>query len=601
MKNLPFRQRSHRWMRSLGVRLATLMAAALLPLGIVAYLQTSNLAHEAQGRTEEALMGQSLRAAAGEIRLISYAQGVVAGIAQIVPDVMNDDAACSKLMRDTIADMPDFSLLSFVPASGRMTCSSTNRDFDYSTIPLFDIVSAYRAPAFTMSRNGPISGTSVMGVIRPVFDRQGGYLGYASAWLPHEKLQMLKDADEITDPNDVQFWTFNREGDILTASMGIDNVGSVLPTGITLDSFIGKEARVFTASSVLGAKTTYAVLPLVKEQLYLMSSWPSKSAKSAMPFGLGPTWFPILLWIAGLGMSVWAAEILVVRHVRALHLSILYFTRGQRRHTEVSLKGAPLELREMADAYSTMTDDIMRNEASLEDEVHQKEVLLREVHHRVKNNLQLIASIMNMQIRQARTPEAKGLLKGLQERIMSLATIHRGLYQTTGLSDIYAQELLSDITRQTVNIATGPGRQIDVSTDFDDIRLTPDQAVPLSLLLTEALTNAIKYARAPNGGRPKLAVSMKREPNGLAVLDVTNTVFEAPAMTGDGVLNTSTGLGAQLLVAFAQQIGGTLRQAHEAESYRLQVVFKITDLLKAENRAAPPDEDDTGNEPPTAV
>ena len=117
-----------------------------------------------------------------------------------------------------------------------------------------------------------------------------------------------------------------------------------------------------------------------------------------------------------------------------------------------------------------------------------KDATIREIHHRVKNNLQLIASIMNMQMRQTRTAEAKGVLRGVQERIMSLATIHKSLYQTTGLSDIRANELLADIIRQTLRMATGPGKRINVSTDFDAISLTPDQAVPLSLLLTEAMT-----------------------------------------------------------------------------------------------------------------
>ena len=573
-------------MQRLGVRLASLMALALLPLGIVAYLQTSNLEREAQGRTEEALMGESLLAAASEMRVFSHAQGLVAAFAQIMPDVFDDATACSNLLRDSIFDAPEITLLSFVPKNGLMTCASNLRQFDYSQNPLFQKIVTYREPAFTNVRNGPVTGTSSMGVIRPVFDRRGEYLGYVAAWLPHDRLRLLEYATDEQSDHEVEFWTFNSKGEVLTASMGVDLVGASLPARLKLDSFAGKDAQVFTAKSTSGLERTYAVLPIIKNQLYIMSSWKEDLGDAASPFGLKSTWFPILLWLAGLGVSIWAAEILVVRHVRSLNKSIASFARGKRRQTDLELVGAPLELQEMAHAYSTMTDDIMRNEASLEDEIHQKEVLLREVHHRVKNNLQLIASIMNMQMRQARSLEAKGLLKGLQERIMSLATIHRGLYQTTGLSDIYSQELLSDITRQTVNMATGPGRQVTLTTDFDDIRLTPDQAVPLSLLLTEALTNAIKYARGPDGTTPDLCVSLKQASEGKAVLEVVNSVTDAPVILGEGALNTSTGLGAQLLVAFAQQIGGTLTQEQKDDKYRLQVVFAIADLAKGENRVA---------------
>ena len=71
-------------MGRLGVRLASLMAVTLLPLGIVAYLQNANLARESKGRLEEALLGESLRAAAGEISVISLAQGLVTGLGQVV-------------------------------------------------------------------------------------------------------------------------------------------------------------------------------------------------------------------------------------------------------------------------------------------------------------------------------------------------------------------------------------------------------------------------------------------------------------------------------------------------------------------------------------
>jgi two-component system, sensor histidine kinase PdtaS len=210
-------------------------------------------------------------------------------------------------------------------------------------------------------------------------------------------------------------------------------------------------------------------------------------------------------------------------------------------------------------------------------------VLLREVHHRVKNNLQLIASIMNMQLRQSNSPEAKTLMKGLQDRVMSLATIHRGLYQTTGLADVRADELLPDILRQILKMATGPGRRFDVETHFDDLRLTPDQAVPLSLLLTEALTNAIKYAGTDGTGVPKLEVSLRRSGQTDAVLSVTNSIGSRPAAVEGG----STGLGSQLLAAFGQQLGAQSETSLTDATYALRVTFAVRALADGEVGRAP--------------
>ena len=224
---------------------------------------------------------------------------------------------------------------------------------------------------------------------------------------------------------------------------------------------------------------------------------------------------------------------------------------------ELDLEGAPHELRSVGFAFERMMESVLHDEAELEDMVHQKEVLLREVHHRVKNNLQLIASIINMQIRKARNPETKALLKGLQDRVMSLATIHRELYQTTGLTDIRVDELLQSIVTQILRMAGKPGEPLAVETDLEDIRLTPDQAVPLSLLVTEALTNALKYASALPGKQPKLRVRLYRIGDSRAGIEISNSALQSgpkPDAMLDGVEDGS-GLGDALMRAFAGQLG----------------------------------------------
>ena len=568
----------------LGLRLAFLMAVTLLPLGIVAYLQTRNLATEAQARTEAALMGASLKAASEEIGAIRVAQGVVAGLAGVVPGLMGDTTACVNALRQAADQTPRASLVAFVPQSGRMICSSSGAVFDYSSDPLFQQERGNLSPSFLVSRKGPVTGTSVLGILHPVLDGDGTYLGYLSVWIPHSALTTNAPGDgnaKSTTGVPITFWTFDSTGTVLTASNGVSGPDPALPVNRTLDSFIGSPGGVFQDKNGLGKALTYAVVPLAEQKLYLIGSWNSPPQTALRQYGLSPTLFPLLMWLAGLVVSVWAAELLVLRHVRALHGSISAFAAGDRRRQELDLRGAPTELREMGDAYLRMTDAITQDEARLEDIIHQKEVLLREVHHRVKNNLQLIASIMNMQMRQSRTPETKALLKGLQDRVMSLATIHRGLYQTSGLVDVRADELLSDITRQIVNLGSGPGKTFAVDQDFEDLRVTPDQAVPLSLLLTEAMTNAMKYAGKPNGGPARIRAGLKRAEGGNAILEVVNTLGASTKTPVDDA-SGSTGLGAQLLTAFAQQVGGKLEQGGDGAHYRLSVLFPVRALKDAE-------------------
>lgn len=181
---------------------------------------------------------------------------------------------------------------------------------------------------------------------------------------------------------------------------------------------------------------------MVDNELYVLSSWMPEHGVSGL-FGQSlPFWgFPALMWLASLIVAWLAAEHQMLRHIRALRDAMVTFGKGQRMIALPDLSRAPNELRDVGQAFDRMVDGVLHDAAELEDAVHQKEVLLREVHHRVKNNLQLIASIMNLQMRKAFSPEAKLLVKGLHDRVMSLATVHRELYQTSGLTDVRADEL----------------------------------------------------------------------------------------------------------------------------------------------------------------
>ncbi len=570
----------------LGFRLAILMAVALLPLGIVAYAQTRNLANEAQARTEAALLGATLRAASSEVGIIRQARGLVEGLAVNGSLLVTDPAQCQSLLSLAQQRADHVAIVTFIPMSGRMICSSTGRSFDYSDDPLFLKARDLRTPSFLVNTSGPLTGQSVLGVLEPVFDVTGTKLGFISAWLPHSQLNE-RSAKSMLAPSGkedaaISFWTFSRDGEVLTSSVGLDGVKAILPVDRTLTDLADDRDGVFRDRTADGEARTYAVVPLADGDLYLMSSWNARDASAFERFGVDPKVFPILMWLAGLFASIWAAELLVGRHVRLLHRSISAFASGDRRRQEIDLAGAPLELRQMAESYLIMTDSITKDEAQLEDTIHQKDVLLREVHHRVKNNLQLIASIMSMQLRRARSPETRGLLRNLQDRVMSLATIHRGLYQTSGLADVRADELLSDIVKQIVNLGSGASGRFAIEEDFDDIRLIPDQAVPLSLLLTEAMTNAMRFGTGTGTDPIRIVVRLKRSGPGDVRLEVRNSASN-PAPPD----SVEAGLGAQLIAAFTMQVGGTLTQGMDGDDYTLSVIFPVAALSDAEQRDHP--------------
>lgn len=566
----------------LGFRLVLLLAIVLLPLTVFSVANLAAVVKEARARSEAALTGETTRVAADQLRRIEEARGVTATLASIISLVADDDAACSKMLQSVASDRKQFKVIGYIPLNGQMRCSSMNRPFDLAGTALFRQLSAAPRPSFAVSRKSPITGLSILAISHPVVNNAGIFRGIIIATIPHSVLNAYPLSQNQNGP--LSLITFDREGQVLIWPADLADVTTLLPRDTPLSDLVGDHPAAFSAPSKDEQARNFSVVPLVAGELYAMGTWPANSgAGSAIPGWLAPTMMPVLLALASLLLAWLGIEQLVVRHIRKLSASINSFASGSRTVGDIDVMNAPLEVREMAEAYERMTETILYDEAELEDMVHQKEVLMREVHHRVKNNLQLIASIMNMQMRQARTPEAKKLLKGLQDRVMSLATVHRELYQTSGLTDVHVDELLADIVRQTVSLASGPGKRFDVRTAFADIHMTPDQAVPLALTLTEALTNALKHSGHNDDIPPQLDISLNRQGATEAALTVSNSRQPTAASLASSP-DATAGIGKQLLEAFAMQLGARIDRVEEVDRYTLCMTFELHPLADAEAR-----------------
>ena len=237
------------------------------------------------------------------------------------------------------------------------------------------------------------------------------------------------------------------------------------------------------------------------------------------------------------------------------------------------MEDAPTEIADVSRTFHNMVRILNRDEAALEAAIDEKTVLLKEVHHRVKNNLQLIASIISMQGRLIEDDDAKRTLRSVQDRVASLASIYKNLYQAEHLESVDADRLISEVINQMTSASMGPGKRLKVDTKLEPLILQPDQAVPLTLLTNEAFTNAMKYAGIPPGHDEAGArVSLVRVDGDHAELKVTNSI-------GEKDLNIeSTGLGGQLIEAFALQLDGEAVIETSETEFTLSLVFRIEEI-----------------------
>jgi PAS domain S-box-containing protein len=198
---------------------------------------------------------------------------------------------------------------------------------------------------------------------------------------------------------------------------------------------------------------------------------------------------------------------------------------------------------------------LRQNQAQLAESLKEREVLLQEVHHRVKNNLQVISSLINMQARQMTDQASRGALEECKTRVEAIALIHEKLYQ----SKDYAQVPFSDYARglaQNIFHSAGVSRSvIDLQVDIEGMALAVDKAIPCGLILNELITNALKHA-FPDDRRGVVRVELRKEGAGDVLLAVGDDGVGVPPNFEP---SRSPTLGLQLIATLVKQLDGKLQ------------------------------------------
>jgi len=191
--------------------------------------------------------------------------------------------------------------------------------------------------------------------------------------------------------------------------------------------------------------------------------------------------------------------------------------------------------------------------------VQQKEAMLKEIHHRVKNNLQVVTSLMSIQANRLGDEASKRALAELQRRVRALGLLHRHLYEGDDLRYLDFGQFTVELC-QMVKESSGPaGRGVTIEVDIPPIPITADRAVPLGLLITEALGNSLKHG-FPHNQAGIIRIGLSVTPEGLATISISDNGIGPPPPSADNTAGSemSTGTGMILMQAFAQQLGSAL-------------------------------------------
>ncbi|TGJ99396.1 PAS domain S-box protein [Leptospira semungkisensis] len=180
-------------------------------------------------------------------------------------------------------------------------------------------------------------------------------------------------------------------------------------------------------------------------------------------------------------------------------------------------------------------------EETLRKSLEEKEVMLKEIHHRVKNNLQVVSSLLSLQTDFTEDPKLVTILKECERRIQSMALVHKELYQNDTIADADFTEYLNNLLVALVQ-SFGANRKVEYSIESQDIRLNLDFAIPLALVFNELVSNSLKYA-FPGEKRGQIYIGLNKSPEGISILVGDNGI----GLPKNFNVRNSDGLGLQLV------------------------------------------------------
>ena len=376
----------------------------------------------------------------------------------------------------------------------------------------------------------------------------GRFDGAMLALVPLSSLE--PDVDDPSLPEGSQAALTDADGRLLTAS---DVDAFTLSGDDQLAGWVQRArsgaSAIFEADDASGRHRVYAGAARAGRDVYALLSAPAPGLLSwARLNPVGTLFMPLLAWALAFFMVMLVSERVVIRWLNYLERVASIYAKGRLSVRPVQAMNAPAEIRVLARTLDELAESIVTRDAALTASLEEKDALMREIHHRVKNNLQIISSLLSMQQRALTDPASKAAVGDTRQRISALALIYRTLYQSDDLRYADARIFLTELVGQLVASETARGQLITSSIEADSLVVDPDKLAPLALWLVEAVTNAQKHAFIGRGGDLKVRFSVRGETSVLEVQD-----------DGPGVSETHrAGVGRTLMGAFAKQLRGTV-------------------------------------------
>ena len=515
----------------------------------------------------ERLVQTALAASTQEENMLAAGEQILRALANI-PRVRDASVGCSADLRDTLRGLKFFTNIARIDARGRVACAAINKaqGLSMATLPIWKVVRSAPDIIVTSHLTSSVSHRPVLALFLPMRGAKGGFEGALSIAIDVRWLEFMVRAKKL--PPEAVVAVLSAGGGVIAANRP-STARSIFSRAPLLAA---SRNELFSANDAAGRAWTYVTAPLLNRSVYVGFAMPKTNLFQSTYIHMSADLMLPIFMIVLASLAIWiATDRQVTRWIVYLRrVSVAY----QRGHYSLRprLDHAPTELRMLGNALADMAEAIEDRDKRLRDALQQKSLLIREIHHRVKNNLQIVMSLLSLQAARLTDPVAQDALKQAQSRINALALVHRILHEIEEQTAVDLKPLIEGLAEQVCEGLSDESRSIVLKTDVIDYEVPTDTAVPLALFTVEILTNIFKHAFSGGGG--SILLTLKRQKDARLRLLITDDGigFETGRPTDS--------VGSRLIRTFAQQLSGELTlHSREGGGTSVELIFRAPHAL----------------------
>jgi two-component sensor histidine kinase len=529
-------------------RLSVLVAIALVPSLLLTAYNAARWRIFLESETRTTALSEARLASSQLEQIIDNARQLMTAMAQF-PLNTDNKAECASYFKSIISDAQTFSEAAIIDTDGKFLCSTIPFQDALGVddrIRFYQSLKANKLSVGTIIQDRPAHATSIQ-ISMPYKDADGSIKGAIVLTGDSERLAESFGADQWRSEH--QLVIIDGQGSLVLAlpaseSEEADAVAKQIfplmphekPGTIDIKDSIGRPLIVGVAPSARAPESLFTAVALDRDSALAETSIVNVRG-IAFDFS-----FIILAVIV-----VWlAAYLMIDRPVRAIIKSARKWESGDT--------SAAFPKFRYSDEFGQLSAALTRMSGRIDELLKQKDLLLRELQHRVMNSLALLSGLLEMQRRSTKSSVARENLANARDRVVAMGTVYRQLYQADTLEYVEFREFLRTICSTSANAYVG-AKRLSIEVEADSLELSGPHAISLGMLTHELITNALKHAFSDSeSGSIKVTLKhKKRRGIDLSIADRGRGL--PPDFKIDG---KSSSLGMKMVASTVQQLGGTL-------------------------------------------